>query len=313
MQRVMMITAASVYLFGAARPASAAFQWWWKPVSRTNTAPTISGSPPRSVVVNQGYFFKPSATDAERNTLIFSISNKPVWASFSASTGALSGTPSSTQKGTYNNIVISVSDGSLRSSLPAFGIVVSDASPTPVGNTAPIISGTPATSVVAGSAYSFKPSASDADGNTLAFSISGKPSWATFSTATGTLGGTPTASQTGTYSSIVISVSDGMATKSLPTFAITVRAAASTGSAALSWTAPSQNTDGSIAGNLAGYRVYHGLSENTLNEMIVVPGAGSSSYTFTQLAPGTHYFAVSAYNSAGTEGVRSPLGSKTIQ
>ena len=65
-------------------------------------------------------------------------------------------------------------------------------------------------------ARAFQPSASDADGDALSFSISNKPGWAGFNTGTGRLNGTPT--QTGSHSSIVISVSDGTDTVSLPAF-----------------------------------------------------------------------------------------------
>ncbi len=90
-------------------------------------------------------------------------------------------------------------------------------------NADPVISGTPATSANAGSLYSFTPSATDPDsGTTLTFSIANKPVWATFNTATGALTGTPTNTHVGTTSGIVISVSDGTATASLPAFALTV-------------------------------------------------------------------------------------------
>ena len=92
------------------------------------------------------------------------------------STGRLSGTPSGSNVGSFNNVLISVSDGIAISSLPAFSIRVDAA------NRAPAISGTPPTSVTAGQAYSFQPTASDADGDTLAFSITGRPSWASFNT-----------------------------------------------------------------------------------------------------------------------------------
>src|ERR1700761_3086124 len=91
-------------------------------------------------------------------------------------------------------------------------------------NQAPTITGTPPTAVVAGQAYNFTPTAKDADGNKLSFSVSNKPSWAAFSTATGKLSGTPTSTQTGAYSNIKISVSDGRAAASLPQFSITVKA-----------------------------------------------------------------------------------------
>jgi Putative Ig domain len=123
------------------------------------------------------------------------------------------------------------------------------------------------------------PTASDANGNTLAFSITGKPTRATFSTATGTLTGTPTTAQAGTYENIVISVSDCIMSPAMPAYLITVTAPTANGSAALSWTAPTQNTDGSALTDLAGYRVYHGTSPSALSDVVQVPGATSTSYT----------------------------------
>jgi hypothetical protein len=268
-----------------------------------NTAPAISGTPLTAVQAATIYSFTPTASDAQSQALTFSVANKPVWAAFSTTTGQLSGTPSAAQVGTYSNIVISVSDGELSSSLAAFSITVNTAP-----NTAPTISGTPASSAATGSTYNFTPTASDADGNTLGFSITNKPAWATFSGATGALTGT---AQTGTYANIVITVSDGTATRSLPAFTLVV-SAPNVGIAALSWTAPSQNTDGSALSDLAGYRVYHGMSANALNEIIQVVGGSTTSYTFNALSSGTHYFAVAAYNTTGVESALSAVGSKTI-
>jgi hypothetical protein len=90
-------------------------------------------------------------------------------------------------------------------------------------NSAPQISGTPATSVVAGHAYSFAPTASDADGDPLTYSVTNAPAWATFNAGTGALSGTPPAA--GSFAAVVISVTDGKATTSLPAFSITVTAA----------------------------------------------------------------------------------------
>src|ERR1700686_4746433 len=46
------------------------------------------------------------------------------------------------------------------------------------------------------------------------------------------------------------------------------------GAAALSWTAPDQNTDGSTLTNLAGYRIYYGTSANTLDQVIQINTVG---------------------------------------
>ena len=183
----------------------------------TNTPPSISGAPATTATIGAQYAFTPTVTDPDGNTLTYSIANRPSWATFNTSTGRLAGTPTSANVGSFGNIVISVSDGQASAQLPAFTIVVSN-----VANNAPVISGTPPTSVTQGTSYYFRPTASDADGDPLTFSITNRPSWATFSTTSGRLRGTPTASNVGTFSNIVISVSDGKVTAQLPAFAIVV-------------------------------------------------------------------------------------------
>lgn len=279
--------------------------------STSNKAPTISGTPPTSARVGTAYSFTPSASDANGDRLTFSIYNKPSWAAFSTSTGRLSGTPSSSHVGTYSYIRIRVSDGKTTTSLPSFSIAVSAAS---TSNTAPKISGTPSTSVAVGSAYSFTPTASDANGDSLTFSISNKPAWASFSSSTGRLSGTPTSSHVGTYSSIVIRVSDGKVSTSLPSFSINVGAAGtSTGTATVSWTAPTRNSDGTTLTNLAGYKIVYGTSASSLSRTVQVSNAGLTRYVIEDLAPGTYYFAVKAYTSTGAESSNSSVASKTIR
>jgi len=190
-----------------------------------NQAPSISGIPITSIVVGSNYSFAPSASDPEGNTLTFSITNRPTWLNFNSGTGALSGTPSSSDVGSHNNIVIGVSDGEFTANLPTFSInVASD-------NLAPSISGSPVTQVDVGTAYSFTPNASDPDGDTLTFSILGRPSWANFNSATGHLSGTPGAADVGTHGGIIVRVSDGILSASLPEFAITVNQVAPVNSA----------------------------------------------------------------------------------
>ena len=182
-------------------------------------APSISGSPPTTVSAGTAYDFKPAAADPDGQALTFAVINKPTWATFDATTGRLSGTPGAISAGTYSNVGISVTDGSSTASLSPFTITV-----TAQANTPPTISGSPATSVQAGNAYDFRPTASDANGNPLRFSIVNPPSWATFDPATGRLSGTPQSSHVGTYAQIVISVSDTVDVTFLPMFSITVTA-----------------------------------------------------------------------------------------
>lgn len=179
-------------------------------------------------------------------------------------------------------------------------------------NTAPTLSGTPPASVVAGSTYRFAPKADDADGDVLTFRIQNKPSWASFNTSTGVLAGRPDTSHVGTYSNIVIRVTDGEATAQLPAFSITVEAVG-TGSATLTWTAPTQRTDGSPLTDLAGYRVYWGQESRNYTESVEIDNPGVTTYVIDDLGPGTHYFATTAVSADGLESEYSNEASKTIQ
>jgi hypothetical protein len=375
------------------------------PTPPPNSSPTITGTPATSVQAGSHYAFQPSAADADKDTLVFTISGQPLWTSFNASTGQLSGTPSSSNVGTYSNIMISVSDGKATVSLLAFKITVTAIPPAPPTNSPPKITGTPSTSVQAGTAYSFQPAITDPDGNTLTFSIANKPSWATFSTTTGHLMGTPAMANIGAYSNITISVSDGTASVSLPSFSIqvttppvipptiggapptraqvgmlysftptasdpsgktlsfsvqnkpswltfsiatgqlsgtpestdvgtdpnivicasdgsanaaltafsiTVAAAPKIGTATVKWVAPTQNTDGSTVTNLSGYVLWYGTSSSSLSQAAAITNPATTSYTIQNLGQGTWYFAVAATSGNGTQSGFSTVVSKTI-
>lgn len=102
----------------------------------------------------------------------------------------------------------------------------------------------------------------------------------------------------GTYSAIVTGVA---------------MAAPVLGTAALLWTPPTQNTNGTILTNLAGYRVSYGTSPDALPQTIQVANPGVSSYTIGDLTSGTYYFAVRAYTSTGAESANSNVVSKIVQ
>lgn len=89
--------------------------------------------------------------------------------------------------------------------------------------------------------------------------------------------------------------------------------AAPRGTALLKWTPPTQNTDGTAMTNLAGYRISYGISPTALDHTIQIANPGLTSYTVTDLAPGTYFLAVRAYTSGGTESLNSTVVSKVIQ
>ena len=280
--------------------------------AQANTPPAISGSPATSVQAGSAYDFRPTASDANGNPLRFSIVNPPSWATFDPATGRLSGTPQSGNVGTYSQIVISVSDNVDVTFLPMFSITVTAVPPAPPANSPPTISGTPSTAARAGQPYAFAPAARDPDGQALTFTISGRPSWATFDARTGALVGTPADGNVGTFGPITIGVTDGTASAALPPFSIVVTAA-TTGWATLSWVPPTQNVDGTPLTNLAGFRIRYGRVADALDSVLEVRGSSVNSATIEGLAVGTWYFAVSAFTTENVESDLSNVASKTIR
>ncbi|MEP7245850.1 MAG: putative Ig domain-containing protein [Gammaproteobacteria bacterium] len=180
-------------------------------------------------------------------------------------------------------------------------------------NHAPTLSGTPPDSVTAGQAYSFTPSKSDQDGDTLTFSLTGKPAWMTFNAQTGVLGGTPADADVGSFSGITLSVSDGKATASLTAFAVTVAAQGTTvGRATLNWGAPTANIDGSALTDLAGYKVLYGRSSGNLDQAVTLSNPSVNSQVVENLSSGTWYFAVVSVNAAGVQSQPTNTVSLTI-
>lgn len=173
----------------------------------------------------------------------------------------------------------------------------------------PTIGGSPTTSVVVGQAYYFKPTASDPNGLPLTFSITGKPSWATFNATTGELAGTPAAANVGS-SSIAITASNGKAQATLSFTLAVVQSA--TGSASLSWVAPTTRTDGSALTDLAGFRIYYGNQQGNLTSQVAITNPTVTTAVVSNLASGTWYFVVTAVDSSGGESAYSNIGSKTI-
>lgn len=270
-----------------------------------NQPPAISGTPSAHATVGASYVFTPTATDPEGAPLSFSIANKPPWATFSASTGRLSGAPTASAEGLHVDIVIRVSDGRLTAELAPFAIEVSQ------GNRAPTIAGIPPTAAREGQPYEFRPAAADADGDVLSFTIANRPPWATFSSQTGRLSGTPGAGTVGTYRDITIRVSDGAVTATLPAFSVGVEQA-SRGSATLSWVAPTLRVDGSPLSNLAGYRIRYGTSPGSLPNQVQISNAGVTTCVIENLPAGTYYFVAIAYDADGLESEPSAVVSKNI-
>lgn len=178
-------------------------------------------------------------------------------------------------------------------------------------NQAPSLKGSLPTQVLVGFDVTFAPQAADPDGDTLTFSATGLPGWMSIDSTTGTVSGRPTAADVGTYTDIVITVSDGRIRSHLPPQTVAVVATAS-GKATLSWVPPTENVDGTPITNLAGYRIRFGTDPDALSLSVDVANPGIASYVVENLTPAKWYFSVTAYTSNGVESGLSNLATKTI-
>ena len=93
-----------------------------------NTPPVISGTANSSIVEGAFYIFTPISSDADNDSLFFSVENLPAWAQFDATTGTIQGVPMHADVGFHENIAITVSDGSATNSLSGISINVIAAS-----------------------------------------------------------------------------------------------------------------------------------------------------------------------------------------
>jgi len=87
---------------------------------------------------------------------------------------------------------------------------------------------------------------------------------------------------------------------------------AGSGSATLSWVAPTTTTTGTPLVDLAGYHVYYGMNETSLDHMVAIPGSSITTTVIEQLEPGTWYFATTAVDSRGLESAFSNIAQKVI-
>jgi hypothetical protein len=87
----------------------------------------------------------------------------------------------------------------------------------------------------------------------------------------------------------------------------------SDGTALLSWTPPTENTDDSPLTDLAGYKIYYGTSPATYSNTEIINNPGLTSFLIEDLASAEWYFVITSFNSSGIESSYSTEVSKTIQ
>jgi hypothetical protein len=87
-----------------------------------------------------------------------------------------------------------------------------------------------------------------------------------------------------------------------------------TGTATVSWTAPTQNVDGSPLTNLAGFELYRATSFAGCGTAAptIIDNAMATSYVVTGLPTGNWHFCMKAFNTAGVRSILTGTVMKTI-
>ena len=167
-------------------------------VGETNRAPVLASIGSQRVAEGERLRLVLSATDADGDELTYAMEDGPAGATLSNRT--FSWTPTYEQEGTYR-VTFTVSDGRGGTDREPVVITVGET------NRAPVLASIGSQEVAEGERLRLVLSATDADGDELTYSASGRPAGSSFSGQTFTW--TPTYAQAGTYR-VTFTVSDGM-------------------------------------------------------------------------------------------------------
>lgn len=211
-------------------------------VTNPNRQPTITSTPPTSVIVNNTLSYVATATDPDSGeTLTWSIVTAPAGATINASSGQLLFTPTATGPINFN---IRVTDLIGASSTQAFTVQVNA-----VANANPVFTSVAPTVADVNGLYAYQATATDPDNNPLFFSLVSGPSGMTVS-ATGLVQFTPTA--TGS-APVTLRVQDGLGGSATQSFVITINPEDNT-PPTITYSSPSVNaivsTDATIIGSV---------------------------------------------------------------
>jgi hypothetical protein len=90
---------------------------------------------------------------------------------------------------------------------------------------------------------------------------------------------------------------------------------AADGSAQLTWTPPAQYTNGAPLplSDLGGFKIYHNLRGQPLDNVVDIPQEAATTYSLTGLTAGDREFAMTAYTDAGVESAQSNSVFKVVQ
>jgi len=186
-------------------------------VNEVNLVPQLTGINDSTVLIGNPVNISAVATDADlpAQTLTYSATGLPSWLTLNTATGVFTGTPAATDEG-VSTITVTVTDGNGGSASDTFVLTATNNQAPTLATEIPDATVNEADAVNLNIAGNF----TDPEGDTLTFSSTTLPSWATLNPTTGVITGTPANADVGT-TAVTIIASDASDSVS-DTFQLTV-------------------------------------------------------------------------------------------
>ncbi len=187
-------------------------------VTAQNDAPQFNSTPITSAAENTAYSYQASATDADGDSLTYSLTSSPAAQGMviDANSGLVTWTPSYTQAGSHS-VVIEVADNK-ENVVQSYTVIVANT------NRQPIIGSTPITDATEKVDYQYQVEASDPDDDSLTYLLVTAPQGMSIGSANGIVTWQPGSTDSGVHN-VEISVSDSEGLTAQQSYSLTVQEA----------------------------------------------------------------------------------------
>ncbi len=171
-------------------------------LGKLNEAPQITSLPVTNADLQREYNYQVAAVDPNGDALRFSLNESPASMTIDPATGLIRWTPNASEDGVYT-VEVQVADSRLAVSTQRFSLTAQLA----LANRSPVFTSLPVGLAEVGVGYPYAPTAVDADGDSLNFSLLSAPSGMSIASGSGLIQWVPTALQLGNHQ-VVLQVSD---------------------------------------------------------------------------------------------------------